>query len=180
MEEIIVTLKIQREQLLNDEIEKCLYIFSNEQWRILSEKLNELSITKSANRMFSRSFNAGAYETELDAKGRVCINKKLYEYANLNKDCVVLGVGNHIEIWDEQEYEKYLISFVRLSLRKLDYLLIDNIFNKITPEEGQAILLLIKDLFLSKNTTTIIVSDNYEDVQSICNRCINFESGSIV
>lgn len=88
--------------------EKCLYIFSNEQWRILSEKLNELSITKSVNRMFSRSFNAGAYETELDAKGRVCINKKLFEYANLNKECVVLGVGNHIEIWDEQEYEKYL------------------------------------------------------------------------
>ena len=70
--------------------------------------LNELSITKSANRMFSRSFNAGAYETELDAKGRICINKKLYEYANLNKECVVLGVGNHIEIWDEVEYEKYL------------------------------------------------------------------------
>ena len=85
-----------------------MYIFSSEQWRILSEKLNELSITKSANRMFSRSFNAGAYETELDAKGRICINKKLYEYANLDKECVVLGVGNHIEIWDEKEYEKYL------------------------------------------------------------------------
>ena len=86
----------------------------------------------------------------------------------------------NIKIKDLDLYEKYLISFVRLSLRKLDYLLIDNIFNKITPEEGQAILLLIKDLFLSKNTTTIIVSDKYEDVESVCNRCICFESGSIV
>ena len=32
----------------------------------------------------------------------------MYEYANLDKECVVLGVGNHIEIWDEKEYEKYL------------------------------------------------------------------------
>lgn len=88
--------------------EKCLYIFSNTQWQNLSEKLNDLTITKQINRMFSRAFNAGAYETELDAKGRICINKKLYDYANLGKECVILGVGNHIEIWDEQEYEKYL------------------------------------------------------------------------
>lgn len=88
--------------------EKCLYIFSDKQWQGLSEKLNELAITKQINRMFARSFNAGAYETELDAKGRICINKKLYEYAGLGKECVILGVGNHIEIWDEAEYEKYL------------------------------------------------------------------------
>ena len=88
--------------------EKCLYIFSDKQWQDLSIKLNELSITKNANRMFQRSFNAGAYETELDAKGRVCINKKLFEYAGLDKECVVLGVGSHIEIWDVKEYEQYL------------------------------------------------------------------------
>ena len=88
--------------------EKCLYIFSDKDWQDLSIKLNELSITKNANRMFQRSFNAGAYETELDAKGRVCINKKLFEYAGLDKECVVLGVGSHIEIWDVKEYEQYL------------------------------------------------------------------------
>ena len=41
-------------------------------------------------------------------KGNRRINKKLYDYANLGKECVILGVGNHIEIWDEQEYDKYL------------------------------------------------------------------------
>lgn len=86
----------------------------------------------------------------------------------------------NIKVKDLDLYEKYLISFVRLSLRKLDYLLVDNIFDKITPEESDAILQLIKDLFISKNTTTIIVSDQYENVNKICTSCVVFESGSIV
>ena len=86
----------------------------------------------------------------------------------------------NIKVKDLDLYEKYLISFVRLSLRRLDYLLIDNIFSRITSEESQAILVLIKDLFLKNNTTTIIVSNKYEDIEPICNRCIKFESGSIV
>jgi len=88
--------------------EKCLYIFSIEEWLNLSNKLNQLSITKAINRKFVRAFNSGAYETELDAKGRICINKVLFEYAGLDKDCVIIGVGTRIEIWDVKEYDKYL------------------------------------------------------------------------
>lgn len=88
--------------------EKCLYVFSNEEWGALSEKLNSLSITKSVNRKFNRSFNSGAYEVELDAKGRICINQKLIDYAELKKECVIIGVGNRIEIWDSKVYDNYL------------------------------------------------------------------------
>lgn len=88
--------------------EKCLYIFSTEEWLTLSNKLNQLSITKAINRKFVRAFNSGAYETELDAKGRICINKSLFDYAGLDKDCVIIGVGTRIEIWDVKEYDKYL------------------------------------------------------------------------
>jgi MraZ protein len=88
--------------------EKCLYIVSREEWINLSNKLNQLSITKVNNRKFIRAFNSGAYETELDAKGRICINKVLFDYAGLDKECVIIGVGNRIEIWDTKEYEKYL------------------------------------------------------------------------
>ncbi len=88
--------------------EKCLYIFSTEEWLTLSNKLNQLSITKAINRKFVRAFNSGAYETELDAKGRICINKTLFDYAGLDKDCVIIGVGTRIEIWDVKEYDKYL------------------------------------------------------------------------
>ena len=85
-----------------------------------------------------------------------------------------------IKIKDLDIYEKYLISFIRLSLREIKYLLIDNIFNKLTEEEGTAMLKLIEDLFVSKKTTTIIVADNFKKVNSICSRAIYFESGSIV
>ena len=88
--------------------EKCLYIFSQQEWLALSAKLNELSITKMNNRKFIRAFNSGAYEAELDAKGRICINKTLFDYAGLDKECVIIGVGNRIEIWDINEYNKYL------------------------------------------------------------------------
>lgn len=88
--------------------EKCLYIFSHNEWSSLSNKLNELSITKTINRKFSRAFNSGAYEAELDTKGRICINKTLFEYAGLDKECVIIGVGSRIEIWDVKEYQKYL------------------------------------------------------------------------
>lgn len=88
--------------------EKCLYIFSKEEWITLSNKLNQLSITKAINRKFVRAFNSGAYETELDTKGRICINKTLFDYAGLDKECVIIGVGTRIEIWDVKEYDKYL------------------------------------------------------------------------
>lgn len=89
--------------------EQCLYIFSSKEWESLSEKLNSLSITKSINRKFNRSFNSGAYEVELDAKGRITINQKLIDHAGLVKECIIIGVGNRIEIWDSKIYEKYLM-----------------------------------------------------------------------
>ncbi len=88
--------------------EKCLYLFSKNEWDQLSQKLNSLSITKEANRKFNRSFNSGAYEIDIDAKGRVCITQKLLEYANIKKECTIIGVGNRVEIWDTDEYNKYL------------------------------------------------------------------------
>ena len=88
--------------------EQCLYVFSQDEWAALSAKLNSLSITKAVNRKFNRSFNSGAYEVELDAKGRICINQKLIEYAGLKKECVIIGVGNRIEIWDSEVYDNYL------------------------------------------------------------------------
>ena len=99
----------------------------------------------------------------------------------VNKSLINFNIEKYknIKVKDLDLYEKYLISFVRLSLRKLDYLLVDNILNKLTVDEGDALLKLIEDIFLSNNTTTIIVADNYDRVKHICSKCIQFESGSI-
>lgn len=87
--------------------EKCLYLYNMSSWREISEKVNNLSFTKAKNRMFSRSLNSGAYELEIDSKGRICISQKLIDYAGLTKECVILGVSNRIEIWSKEEYDKY-------------------------------------------------------------------------
>ncbi|MBE7082378.1 MAG: ATP-binding cassette domain-containing protein [Clostridiales bacterium] len=106
-------------------------------------------------------------QTEIEAKiNKVLIDFKIEKYKN-------------IKAKDLDLYEKYLISFVRLALREIDILLVDNIFEKLTPEESQSFIELIKYVFLSKNTTTIIAGDNFEQLQAICSRKINLISGSI-
>ena len=53
-------------------------------------------------------FIAPAQEVEFDKAGRLSIPQSLREYANLEKDCTVLGVANHVEIWDSNAYKQYL------------------------------------------------------------------------
>lgn len=84
-----------------------------------------------------------------------------------------------IKVKDLDNYEKYLISFVRLTLRDLKVLLVDNIFSKLDESETEAFVKLIEDYFVNKKITTVIVSDSYDKVSTICSRAINFESGSI-
>ena len=88
--------------------EKCLYLYNQSDWLALSDKINQLSFTKSANRLFVRGLNSGAFEVEVDAKGRVCIMQKLIDHAGLSKECVIVGASNRMEIWDRLEWENYM------------------------------------------------------------------------
>lgn len=85
----------------------------------------------------------------------------------------------NIKVKDLDLYEKYLLSFIRLSLRELDILLVDNIFEKLSEEEASAFVNLISDIFANKNITMIIVCENYDLVKDLCNKQIKFVSGSI-
>lgn len=85
-----------------------------------------------------------------------------------------------IKVKDLNLFEKFLISFIRLTLRDIKILLIDNIFEKLEEDEIDAFIDLIKNVFLKKDITMIVVSDTFERVKKICNRQIHFENGSIV
>lgn len=89
-------------------IEKCLTVYTLESWKKYVEKIDSLVSTKKANREYKRIMLSRAFEKEIDAKGRVKIENKQSEYAGLTKECVVLGSGAYIEIWDKAEWEKYL------------------------------------------------------------------------
>ncbi|MDF2814884.1 MAG: cell division protein MraZ [Paenibacillus sp.] len=88
-------------------LDNCLFVYPKEEWAILEQKLKALPLMKSDARAFTRFFFSGATECELDKQGRINIPNTLCEYAKLEKDCVVLGVSNRVEIWSKQVWESY-------------------------------------------------------------------------
>jgi len=95
------------EVIVNRGIEKCLYIYPLSEWEKIVSKLSTLSFTKKTNREFNRMFLSGAYKREIDTKGRINLDKNLMEYANLSRECIIIGVGERLEIWDREEWNRY-------------------------------------------------------------------------
>jgi len=88
-------------------LDNCLFVFPMGEWARLEEKLKALPFTRADARAFVRFFFAGAAECELDAQGRILIPEHLRTYAKLEKECVILGVSNRVEIWAKAEWEAY-------------------------------------------------------------------------
>jgi MraZ protein len=88
-------------------LDQCLFGYPISEWALIEEKLKGLPLTKKDARAFTRFFFSGATESELDKQGRVNIPAPLLQYAKLEKECVVLGVSNRIEIWSKQIWEDY-------------------------------------------------------------------------
>ena len=76
-------------------------------------------------------------------------------------------------------YEKYLASIARLTFRKLDVVLIDNIFEELTPQETKELLKLFKKHFINKNTAIIIATSDENIAKSIATRTLFLEYGAI-
>ncbi len=89
-------------------IEKCIYAYSKTEWDKLVAKLNTLPFTKKDARTFNRSFFSGAAICDFDKSGRINITSPLVSYAGLTKDCVIIGVNDRLEIWSEEEFNKFL------------------------------------------------------------------------
>ncbi|WP_063566993.1 division/cell wall cluster transcriptional repressor MraZ [Paenibacillus sp. O199] len=88
-------------------LDQCLFVYPMEEWGVMEQKLKALPLMKSDARAFTRFFFSGATECELDKQGRVNLPGSLREYAKLDKDCVVLGVSNRVEIWSKGIWESY-------------------------------------------------------------------------
>lgn len=73
------------------------------------DKLKGLPLTKKDARAFTRFFFSGATECELDKQGRINVPSPLLQYAGLEKECVILGVSNRIEIWSKDLWEEYFL-----------------------------------------------------------------------
>lgn len=88
-------------------LEGCLFLYSQMNWQSVMTQLNTLPFTKKDARNFSRFFLSGAIQSEFDKQGRISITPSLKEYAGLIKDCVIIGVGDRLEIWSEEAWKKF-------------------------------------------------------------------------
>ena len=90
--------------ILTRGVDKCLWLFPPEEWKKISENLMEsTSVFQSKARLIQRRIIAPAQESDIDRSGRINIPQLLREYAGLQKECVILGIKNYIEIWDDEE-----------------------------------------------------------------------------
>lgn len=83
----------------------CLFVYANEDWHAFEQKLTSLPLINKEARKFARFFLAGAAQVELDKQGRILLPASLREFAELEKDVVLVGVGSRIEIWNKEKYE---------------------------------------------------------------------------
>lgn len=88
-------------------LDKCLFGYTMDEWARIEEKMKSLPLTKKDARKFMRLFFSGATVVDMDKTGRINIPSNLREYANLLKECVVIGVSSRIEIWAEDEWESF-------------------------------------------------------------------------
>ena len=86
-------------------LDGCLFVYDNVEWNVFEEKLKSLPITNKDARQFARFFLAGAAEVEVDKQGRILVPNVLRDFAELNKDVVLIGVASRIEIWSKERFE---------------------------------------------------------------------------
>ncbi len=91
--------------VLTKGLDGCLMAYDNAEWEAFESKLKDLPSTNPAVRKLQRFFMGGASDVESDSQGRVVIPQTLRDHAGLNKDAVLIGMGNRIEIWSKEKYE---------------------------------------------------------------------------
>lgn len=79
--------------------DRCLYIYSKEEWEPVAEQIKSLPGTEEYRR-FKRDFFSNADLVEMDSQGRFTVKADLLEYAGLDKEVVIIGSGNKFEVWD--------------------------------------------------------------------------------
>ena len=89
-------------------VDRCLFAFPPEEWAAFKANIKANADLSAKGRQLSRMFFSMAFEASLDRQGRVLIPPKLAEYAGLRRDVTLAGVDDRLEIWDTQEWDRYL------------------------------------------------------------------------
>lgn len=88
-------------------LDGCLFIYSSSEWTNIINKYKSLPDTKDK-RSFMRVFLSGATICEYDRQGRINIPSSLVSYAKLNRECIIVGVFDRLEIWSKESWDKFI------------------------------------------------------------------------
>jgi MraZ protein len=85
----------------------CLFVFPSAEWQRRSDEVAAFPLSDAAGRAYGRLFFGSSDEAKLDGQGRLTIPQRLRDRVGIQKDVVVLGVRDRMEIWDRTSYERY-------------------------------------------------------------------------
>jgi MraZ protein len=87
--------------------DQCLLVYSKEAYEQWAQKLDEAPATDAEVRLFRRLFFGQTEGVDVDRNGRVLLPERLIEFAGLKHEVVLLGVSDHLEIWDAERWRRY-------------------------------------------------------------------------
>lgn len=88
-------------------LDGCLFVYKANDWEELIKSYKNLPNVKDA-RNFMRFFLSGASKMEFDKQGRINLSTPLIKYADLQKDCTIIGVGDRLEIWSQERWNNFI------------------------------------------------------------------------
>lgn len=99
--------KLGEEFVATRGLEGCLFLYSKDEWEKIVASLQTLPFTKKDARSFSRFFLSGASYVSFDNQGRINLPQHLISYAHIEKNVVIAGVGDRLEIWNEMSWDDF-------------------------------------------------------------------------
>ena len=87
----------------------ALSVYSDAGWENYFQKLQVLQTSKKDARSFIRLILSRASECEFDKSGRINIPSVLIKEGALSKECIIIGAGDHMEIWDKVRWDNYVL-----------------------------------------------------------------------
>lgn len=97
--------ELGNEFVITKGLDDCLFIYNNTEWKALEDKLRALPLTNKNARTFARFMLGGAATVELDKQGRILIPQVLRTFASLDKEIVLVGIANRIEVWNKAKWD---------------------------------------------------------------------------
>ena len=93
--------------------DRCLLVYPTHEWELVQRKLEALSNVSQKNRILQRLLIGHATDVEIDKSGRILLPSIHRKYAFLHKKATILGQGNKLEIWSENEWQERMTNWLK-------------------------------------------------------------------